>query len=112
MFEIVVEQKERYKAGSLRRYGEGEAYTLRYTVRGKEKTLKAKHTGGWIWQTEVDYGDGKIRTLEYYTDKNGRGLWRNDKQILGTCQFYAPASRSGMLRRIKRELELERRIRR
>ncbi len=90
------ERQERYKARSLQRYGEGEEYTLSYTVKGKEKTLKAKHTGGWIWETEVNYGDGKIRTLEYYTDKSGHGLWRNNKQVLGTCQYHAPRSRSGM----------------
>lgn len=99
------ERQERYKARSLRRYGEGEEYTLRYTVRGEEKTLKGKHKGGWIWETEVDCGDGEIRTYEYYTDKNGEGLWRNDRQISGTCQYHAPTSRSGMLRKIKRELE-------
>ena len=107
MFDIYEERQERYKARTLRRYGKDEAYTLRYTVRGKEKILKAKHTGGWIWQTEVDYGDGKIRTLEYYTNKDGQGLWRNDKQVLGTCQYNAPRSRSGMLKRIKRELEVD-----
>ena len=105
MFEIVVEQKERYKPGSLRRYGEDETYTLRYTVRGEKKTLKARYIGGWIWSTEVYYGDVKVGTNEYYTDKNGHGLWRNDKQVLGTCQYSAPRSRSGMLKRIIRELE-------
>ena len=105
MFEIVVEQKERYKPGSLRRYGEDEPYNLRYKVKGKVRTLKAKHTGGWIWKTEVYYGDVKVGTNEYYTDKNGHGLWRNDKQVLGTCQYHAPRSRSGMLKRIIRELE-------
>jgi hypothetical protein len=105
MFNIFEERQESYKARSLQRYGEGEEYTMRYTVKGKEKTLKTKHTGGWIWKTEVYYDDGKIRTFEYYTDKNGQGLWRNDKQILGTCQYNAPRSRSGMLKRIKRELE-------
>ena len=105
MFNIFEEKQERYKARSLQRYGEGEEYTMRYTVRGKVRTLKAKRTGGWIWSTEVYYGDVKVGTNEYYTDKNGQGLWRNDKQILGTCQYNAPVSRSGMLRRIKRELE-------
>ena len=107
MFDIFEERQERYKAGSLRRYGEDEPYNLRYKVKGKVRTLNAKHTGGWIWKTEVDYGDGKIRTFEYYTNKNGHGLWRNDKQILGTCQYKAPRSRSGMLKRIIRELEAD-----
>ena len=105
MFEIVEERQERYKVGSLRRYGEDEPYNLRYKVKGKVRTLKAKHTGGWIWKTEVEYEEGKIRTFEYYTNKSGHGLWRNGKQILGTCQYHAPRSRSGMLKRIIRELE-------
>lgn len=53
------------------------------------------------------------RRVEYHgwhTDNNGYGLWRGDKQILGTCQFDVAgckleSSAKAKLRKVVRERE-------
>ncbi len=49
-----------------------------------EMTLVDRMTGKRIpYITRYRYVEYK----EYHTDKEGYGLWRGNRQILGTCQF-------------------------
>ena len=53
--------------------------------------------GAWYWTVEydgvpgIDHFDRVER--HYHTNRDGEGLWRGDRQILGTCQFSLPADR-------------------
>lgn len=79
----------------LRQYGKGDEYVVENSITGK-LMFTEKHVGGWQWAIEDDLGI----VFEYHTDKDGNGLWRNGKQLLGTCQYSAPITRSGMRKRI------------
>ena len=79
----------------LRQYGKDERYAVRNYITGKV-VYTGKHFGGWQWAIEDDLGT----VFEYHTDRDGYGLWRNGEQILGTCQYSAPITRSGMRKRI------------
>lgn len=48
--------------------------------------------------------DGNGHEYTYNTDNDGCGLWRNDEQIMGTCQYKACKTISGMRKRIMKTL--------
>ena len=78
----------------------------------KVKNLK-KDGLYWEWKIEYETEDESLFgdtyfIDEYHTNNSGQGLWRNGRQVLGTCQYqFLPRTKSGMLRRIKREFEVD-----
>ena len=55
----------------------------------------------WFWRTDSNQG-------VYYTDKNGQGIFYQsdrtgeEKQLVGTCQFSACETVSGMRRKLNK----------
>lgn len=73
----------------------------------KINNLKHQKDGSWTFRTEDNRGT-------YYTNANGEGLFfQSDrtgetKQLIGTCQFSACETASGMRRKIEKILGEER----
>lgn len=88
------------KVTNLKRYGEGDTYQLKNTLTKEVLPGEHTHSGGWQWE-ETDENGNVI--FECRTDKDGRGLWVGDKQILGTCQYRAAKTASGQRRKIIRD---------
>lgn len=92
----------------LKRYGGGDTYHLKNTMTKEVLPNELVHRGGWKWEAKIENPfTGQIEIDEFYTDKDGCGLWKNGKQILGTCQYSACATASGQRRKIIRELQKE-----
>lgn len=81
----------------LEQYGKGEKHKYYDRITG-EYSFTETSVGGWKWAIEDEYGC----VTNYKTDTDGCGLWRNGNQILGTCQYSTPKTRSGMYKRIKK----------
>jgi hypothetical protein len=80
---------------NLERYGDGDKYHLKNTVTGEVLDHENTHTGGWMWTVDFDGTE-----INYRTDKDGRGLWMNGQQILGTCQYNACKTYKGQHNKI------------
>lgn len=70
----------------------------------KVRNLKQNQDGRWLWQFEGI-------NAWYYTAIDGAGVWfsgpRGIFQIKGTADFQAPATASGLRRKLVRLLEAE-----
>lgn len=88
------------KVAHLERYGEGDTYRLVNRLTKEVEEREYTHSGGWMWD-ELD-DDGTV-ICSCRTDKDGRGLWINGMQTLGTCQYCAAKTASGQRQKIKRE---------
>lgn len=64
------------------------------------KNLSSYGKCGWTWTEEYE---GEKHDCS--TNGNGEGLWENDKQVLGTCQFHLPKTRAGAYSKIRRTIE-------
>ena len=76
--------------------------------------LKKFGASGFEWKVfdseDADYAHDcgrQYKASEYRTNSRGEGLWENERQISGTCQYSACATISGQRRKIKRELVAE-----
>ena len=49
--------------------------------------IAKERTPGTATYKRVEYGN-------YHTDNQGEGLWRGDKQIIGTCDFSVAGCRT------------------
>lgn len=88
------------KVANLERYGEGDTYHLKNEMTKEVMETEYVHSGGWTWDELNDDGTVICRCR---TDKDGRGLWIDDKQVLGTCQYRAAKTASGQRRKILRD---------
>lgn len=66
----------------------------------------AEYGNGWSFSvTYVDEFTDELRFVSYRTNTEGHGLWRyhghEPKQILGTCQFSLPRTRSAAYAKIR-----------
>ena len=50
--------------------------------------------GGWEWYSSGGH--------YYHTDAEGNGLWCDDRQELGTCQFSLPNDRKHAMARLRK----------
>jgi hypothetical protein len=80
----------------LERYGEGETYQLKNTLTGEVLPQTLTHSGGWRWT--IEYEDGL--KIDYRTDKDGQGLWKDGNQISGTCQYGSYEARHAQIKKI------------
>ena len=70
----------------------------------KINSLTHNSDGSWTFRTEANRGC-------YYTNANGEGLFfqsdktGNTKQLIGTCQFSACETASGMRRKLSKLFE-------
>jgi len=76
--------------------------------------LKKYGDHGFSWKVyneeNADYANYQGREYladEYRTNKQGDGLWINEKQERGTCQYSACETASGQRKKILREFEKE-----
>ena len=71
----------------------------------KVSVREVTQTRGSLFSATVTVFEwGETKTYDVHTDKYGSGLWIDDKQVTGTCQFFAPtkaAFRSAMYRWFK-----------
>jgi hypothetical protein len=81
---------------NLERYGEGETYQLKNALTGEVLPQILTHSGGWRWT--IEYDDGL--KINYRTDKDGQGLWKNGNQISGTCQHSACKTKEAQFKKI------------
>ncbi len=88
------------KIKNLKFYGDGEKETFYNRMTG-ERAFDHITRGGWTW-TIIDKNGIK---MYFYTNKDGEGLWLNDKQIQGTCQYHSCKTYSGQYKKIKRQWE-------
>jgi len=72
-----------------------------------------EHGRGWQWSQSFTSPIGETEAAEYCTNFSGDGLfiWPGGHQILGTCQFYLPYSRSAAYSKIRRWIIREKSIR-
>lgn len=79
----------------------------------KVKNLR-REGGQWFWRLEaVDGGPAFAhKNGVYFTNKHGEGIFFQDdntaevRQIVGTCQFSACKTASGMRRKLTRDYNL------
>lgn len=90
------------KVARLERYGKGDTYRIASRTTKAVMETVYTHTGGWMW-VELD-DDGSV-LCRCRTDKDGRGLWIDDRQVLGTCQYRAAQTASGQRKKIMRDHE-------
>jgi len=58
---------------------------------------------GYEWDATTPEGD----TQHCRTNYKGQGLWCNDRQVRGTCQFSLTAqTRSGIYQQIRRQMSI------
>jgi hypothetical protein len=92
------------KVKNLRQHGKGDTYQLKNTLTGEVYPHENIHSGGWEWEEFWDEF-GEEHSASFKTDKDGCGLWKSGKQILGTCQYSAAKTYSGQRRKILRDSE-------
>lgn len=68
------------------------------------KNLERYGDSGWEWTEVVENGftDDTTR-VNCHTNRAGKGLWYDDRQVLGTCQFSLPRDRQAAYSKIRRE---------
>lgn len=66
------------------------------------KNLESYGDSGWTWTEEVTNAAGTEKR-NCSTNQQGDGLWYDDKQVSGTCQFQLPRKRQAAYAKIRRE---------
>ena len=94
----IILTRNRRPVARITRYQEGEHMSAVISLKPKSEQ------GGWVWEVN---DDGVTR--RYRTDSDGEGLWIwiedgpsvSWKQLRGHLQAHYPASRDGMIRRLR-----------
>jgi hypothetical protein len=61
-----------------------------------------RHDLGYYWQISINNDSTLLEHGAYHTNHEGRGLWKEDHQILGTFEFELPSNHIVAINKIKR----------
>lgn len=64
--------------------------------------LSCYGAAGWIWVLRCTTSDGVAKEARGHTDRTGRGLWEEDRQVCSTAEFSLPSDRQAAIRRLLR----------
>ena len=66
------------------------------------RNLESYGYSGWAWDMIVTEWDNSKSVKQYHTNKWGDGLWCEDSQCAGTCQFSLTSNKHINYNRIRR----------
>jgi hypothetical protein len=61
-----------------------------------------QHDLGYSWQISINNDSSLLEQGVYHTNNEGRGLWKENHQVLGTFEFELSSNRTVAVNKIKR----------